>query len=317
MRLVIMNDTYCNSPPLAPIVLFVYNRLSHTKKTIESLQKNKLAIDSNLFIYSDHAKNKDSEQKVQKVRDYIGGVNGFKSVTIICREKNLGLADSIIDGVTSVVNRYGKIIVLEDDIVTSPFFLKFMNDALDFYQENNTVWHISGWNYPINQDKIEDVFLWRLMNCWGWATWKKEWSFFEKDPYFLIKNFKKTDIHKFNLDGAENFWNQVLQNKKGEINSWAVFWYATIYINKGLCLNPSKTFSLNIGHDGSGVHCDSNSYFDDSLSLEDEVNLNCENIENEIALKRIQDFYKNNKKNIFIRAVNKAFRFVFGVNIIN
>ena len=122
MRLVIVNNTYCNSSPLAPIVLFVYNRLSHTKKTIESLQKNKLAIDSNLFIYSDHAKNKDSEQKVQKVRDYIGGVNGFKSVTIICREKNLGLADSIIDGVTNVVNRYGKIIVLEDDIVTSPFF---------------------------------------------------------------------------------------------------------------------------------------------------------------------------------------------------
>ena len=122
-----------------------------------------------------------------------------------------------------------------------------MNDALDFYQENNTVWHISGWNYPINQDKIEDVFLWRLMNCWGWATWKKEWSFFEKDPYFLIKNFKKTDIHKFNLDGAENFWNQVLQNKKGEINSWAVFWYATIFNKNKLCLNPRISLTQNIG----------------------------------------------------------------------
>lgn len=317
MRLVIMNNTYCNSTPLAPIVLFVYNRLSHTKKTIESLNKNKLAIDSNLFIYSDHAKNKDSEQKVQKVRDYIGGINGFKSVTIIYREENFGLADSIIDGVTSVVNRYGKIIVLEDDIVTSPFFLKFMNDALDFYQENNTVWHISGWNYPINQDKIEDVFLWRLMNCWGWATWKKEWSFFEKNTDLMMAKFNKKDIYKFNLDGSENFWKQILQNKRNEINSWAIFWYATIFLNKGLCLNPSKTFVLNIGHDGSGVHCDINSNFNDSLSLMSEVNFNCEKIENKIALGRIQNFYKTHKINIFIRVINKISRLTLGSNIIN
>ena len=301
---------------LAPIVLFVYNRLSHTERTINSLRNNKLAEASELFIYSDYAKNKDSKREVQEVRDYITRVNGFKSVTVIFRDKNLGLAESIMDGVTSIVNRYGKVIVLEDDIVTSPFFLKFMNEALDYYKENNKVWHISGWNYPINQDDLGDVFLWRLMNCWGWATWKNKWSFFDKDADFLIKKFKKIDIHEFNLDGFENFWHQVLQNKKGEINTWAVFWYATIFTNKGLCLNPSKTFSLNIGHDASGVHCDTNSYFDDSLSLEDEVNLNCENIENEIALKKIQDFYKNSKKNIFIRVVNKAFRFVFGVNII-
>ena len=311
-----MNNTCYNIAPLAPIVLFVYNRLSHTINTVESLQKNKLASDSNLFIYSDYAKNKGSEKGVKEVRDYISRVNGFKNVTVIFRDKNLGLAESIMDGVTSIVNRYGKVIVLEDDIVTSPFFLKFMNEALDYYKENNKVWHISGWNYPINQDDLGDVFLWRLMNCWGWATWKNKWSFFDKDADFLIKKFKKIDIHEFNLDGFENFWRQVLQNKKGEINTWAVFWYATIFTNKGLCLNPSKTFSLNIGHDASGVHCDTNSYFDDSLSLEDEVNLNCENIENEIALKRIQDFYKNSKKNIFIRVVNKAFRFVFGVNII-
>ena len=192
-----------------------------------------------------------------------------------------------------------------------------MNDALDFYQENNTVWHISGWNYPINQDKIEDVFLWRLMNCWGWATWKKEWSFFEKNTELMMAKFNKKDIHKFNLDGSENFWKQILQNKRNKINSWAIFWYATIFLKKGLCLNPSKTFVLNIGHDGSGVHCDINSNFNDSHSLRGDINLNCENIENKIALDRIQNFYKNNKKNIFIRAVNKAFRFVFGVNIIN
>jgi hypothetical protein len=302
---------------LAPIVLFVYNRFSHTKRTIDSLRKNKLAEDSELFIYSDHAKNEDSKRGVQEVRDYINRIKGFKKITIIYREENFGLADSIIAGVTEVVNKYGKIIVLEDDIVTSPFFLKFMNDALDFYQENNTVWHVSGWNYPIAQDNIGDVFLWRLMNCWGWATWKEEWSFFEKNTDLMMTKFNKTDIRKFNIDGSENFWKQILQNKEGEINSWAIFWYATIFLNKGLCLNPSKTFVLNIGHDGSGVHCDINSNFNDSLSLRDKIDLNCENIENKIALSRIQNFYKTHKRNIFIRVINKISRFTLGSNIIN
>jgi hypothetical protein len=302
---------------IAPIVLFVYNRLSHTRRTIDSLRKNKLAEVSELFVYSDHAKDADSKIAVQEVRDYISQLKGFKQITIIYREENFGLAKSIIAGVTEVVNKYGKIIVLEDDIVTSPFFLKFMNDALNFYQENSVVWHISGWNYPINQDKIEDVFLWRLMNCWGWATWKQEWSFFEKNTDLMMAKFNKINICKFNLDGSENFWKQIQQNKQGEIDSWAIFWYATIFLNKGLCLNPSKTFVLNIGHDGSGVHCDINSNFNDSLSLRSDINFNCENIENKIALGRIQNFYKTQKINIFIRVVNKISRLTLGSNIIN
>jgi len=305
------------SNSLAPIVLFVYSRLSHTKKTIESLKANKLAEDSDLFIYSDHAQNKDLEKSVQDVRDYINSIDGFRSVTIVCRDRNFGLSSSIIDGVSSVVNRYGKIIVLEDDIVTSPFFLKFMNDALEFYRNNDEVWHISGWNYPISQNDLGDVFLWRLMNCWGWATWRDKWSFFEKDADFLVGEFTKTDIRKFNLDGFEDFWGQVLQNRSGKINSWAVFWYATIFTNKGLCLNPSKTFSLNIGHDGSGVHCDNNSYFDDSLSLRGELNLNCKNTEDVAALGKIQCFYKDQKRNIFVRIINKVSRLIFNSNIIN
>jgi len=113
------------------------------------------------------------------VRKYIHSINGFKKVTVVERDKNMGLADSIIDGVTTVVNQYGKLIVLEDDLVTSPYFLKFMNDALDFYQHEKKVWHISGWNYSITTNDLDDVFLWRLMNCWGWATWADKWQHYE------------------------------------------------------------------------------------------------------------------------------------------
>ena len=200
---------------LAPIVLFVYNRPSHTQQTVEALQKNELASQSELFIYSDEAKNEDARKSVDEVRSYIDNIDGFKKVMIIERDKNWGLANSIIDGVTKIVNEYGKIIVLEDDLVTSPYFLRFMNDALEFYKDEKKVWHVSGWNYPIETEDLGDVFLWRLMNCWGWATWSDRWSYYEKDTDKVINEFTKEDINRFNLDGAENFFSQVTTNKKG------------------------------------------------------------------------------------------------------
>ena len=134
----------------------------------------------NFLCFSDAAKNEDEVEKVNEVRRYIKAIDGFKKVTVIEREKNWGLADSIIDGVTKIINQYGKVIVLEDDLVTSLYFLKFMNEALEFYKDEKKVWHISGWNYPIESDGLEDVFFWRLMNCWGWATWADRWSYYER-----------------------------------------------------------------------------------------------------------------------------------------
>ncbi len=130
---------------LAPIILFTYNRPWHTRQTIEALQKNLYADKSRLIILSDGPKTEIDVPKVQKVREYIKTVKGFRSIEIIEREKNWGLANNIIDGVTRIINEYGKIIVLEDDIVTSPYFLKFMNEALEFYKDEERVMHISGY----------------------------------------------------------------------------------------------------------------------------------------------------------------------------
>ena len=142
---------------LAPIVLFVYNRPWHTKQTVEALQKNELAKESELFIYCDEAKNEDAGKSVDEVREYIDKVDGFKKVTIIKREKNWGLADSIIDGVTKIVNEYGKIIVLEDDLVTSPYFLKFMNDGLEFYKDEKKVFGITGYAFPVKKENLNNL----------------------------------------------------------------------------------------------------------------------------------------------------------------
>jgi len=301
---------------LAPIVLFVYNRPWHTKQTVEALQKNELAKESELFIYCDEAKNEDAGKSVDEVREYIDKVDGFKKVTIIKREKNWGLADSIIDGVTKIVNEYGKIIVLEDDLVTSPYFLKFMNEALEFYKDEEKVWHISGWNYPIDTDGLDDVFLWRLMNCWGWATWADKWEYFEKDIDKTISKFSKKDIMIFNLDGYELYWNQVILNKNNKINTWAVFWYATIFKQNGLCLNPSQTYVENIGHDGSGIHCGESDSYSNTLSSLKNINISCTLSENQLAFQKIQYFYKKQKKSLLVRVINKLSRIIFKRNII-
>jgi hypothetical protein len=291
---------------LAPIVLFVYNRPEHTKQTVEALQKNELAIESDLIIYSDASKNIGDKAKTDEVRKYIKSINGFKKVTVIKREKNWGLAASIIDGVTKIVNAYGKVIVLEDDLVTSPYFLKFMNDALEFYKNEDKVWHISGWNYPIEIDGLNDVFLWKVMNCWGWATWAENWNFFEKDADRLMKNFSEDEIKEFNLNGVEDFFEQVKANMESRTNTWAVFWYATIFKKNALCVNPLISYVNNIGFDASGVHCGNNtSHKIDKLNRKSDVIFENAIFENTNSLRLIQEFYRNQKKTIFRRIINK------------
>lgn len=289
---------------LAPITLFVYNRPWHTQQTIEALQKNELASESELFIYSDAAKTEQDSLKVKEVRNYIHAIAGFKEITIIEREENWGLANSIIDGVTSLVNQYGKVVVLEDDIVSSPYFLRYMNDALEYYQNKESVMHISGWNYPINTaDLPETVFL-RGTSCWGWATWARAWKFFEKNPQKLSKTFTKSDKYKFDYDGSAGMWSQVTGNLTGKLNTWAIFWYATVFKKRGLCLHPTKSLVENIGHDGSGVHCGDSNMYDDLLSDRPVSEFTDEMTENTLVMSRIIFFLLKNKKNIFERVIH-------------
>ncbi len=239
---------------LSPIVLFVYNRPTHTRKTLEALEKNELASESELFIYSDGPK-PGAEEKVKEVREYLKNIDGFKSVHIIEREKNYGLADNIISGVTEIVNKFGTIIVIEDDIVTSPYFLKYMNEALEFYRNEERVMHISAWSYPAFSEQNEETFLWRIMNCWGWGTWDKAWKHFEKNPKKLIETFSDKDVHYFNLDGAmDDRWRQVVDNYFGRLNTWAIFWQASIVKMNGLCLNPKYPLIKHIGYGYDSTH---------------------------------------------------------------
>jgi GT2 family glycosyltransferase len=295
----------------APIVLFVYNRPRHTQQTIEALQKNELATHSNLFVYSDAPKTEQDQEKVQEVRTYIRLISGFKKITIIERELNWGLADSIIDGVTSIINRYGKIIVLEDDIVTSPYYLHYMNDALDFYQNEEKVMHISGWNYPINTEGLDETFFLRTSSCWGWSTWKRAWKFFDKDPQNLVDTFTKKNRSDFDFNVKAGMWSQVTENLSGKLNTWAIFWYATVFKVNGLCLHPSNSLVKNIGHDGSGVHCEASDTYHVTFSDKSVAHFSDDITENSKAMGRIQKLFLSNRKSFFDKVINRLFR-MFG-----
>jgi hypothetical protein len=281
----------------APVVLFVYARPDHTHKTLSALAHNDLASITDLIIYSDGPRTREDQEAVNAVRSLINRVQGFRSVTLHERKKNWGLANNIIDGVSQVCASHGRVIVLEDDLVTSPQFLTFMNQALDYFADAPKVWHISGWNYPVNMSDLGDAFLWRCMNCWGWGTWSDKWANFSKDPEKLIRRFARSQVRRFDLEGVGRFWSQVLANRQNQINTWAVFWYASIFQNDGLCLNPTTSYVKNIGFDGSGMHCGFESIYETkNLGSKSRFDLGIPVEESNEALRRIKKYLEGRSK---------------------
>lgn len=246
---------------LAPIALFVYNRPQHTLRTLKFLQQNNLASESRLYIFSDAAKTDKDQEKVEQVREIIYNASGFKNIQIIKRKENLGLAYSIIDGVTNLVNTYGKIIVFEDDLITSPHTLTYFNEALIRYQDEEKVMHIGAYMYPLKENNLPESFFYRAASSWGWATWASAWKNFEPDIHKIIEQFDRKKINDFSIDGKMNFWKQVNEFKNGKNNSWAIRWYASVFLNDGLTLNPAQSLINNIGHDGSGIHSGMNDIY--------------------------------------------------------
>jgi hypothetical protein len=251
---------------LAPIALFVYNRPGHTRRTLSYLQKNVLADESRLFIFSDAAKTDADNAKVEQVRSLIKEATGFKSVRIIERRDNMGLAASIVSGVTQLMKEYGKAIVFEDDLLSSPYTLEYFNDGLARYANEDRVMHIGAYMYNLKGAKLPETFFYRAASSWGWATWARAWDNFEPDIDKLIAQFDREKINRFSIEGTMNFWKQVQEFKAGKNNSWAIRWYASIFLKDGLTLNPSHSLINNIGNDGSGVHSNPESMYQVRIS---------------------------------------------------
>ena len=244
---------------LAPIVLFVYNRLDHTQGVIETLLKNTLAKESEFYIFSDAAKTENGVEKVNEVRKFIQDNSwhtGFKKVSIVEAEKNKGLAKSIIGGVSDIIQKYGKVIVLEDDLKLSPYFLEYMNDALEYYREDEKIWSISGYSFPMKSLKRypHDIFYSYRGCSWGWATWIDRW----KTVDWQVKEYEQFIgdqkwIERFNRGGVD-LTNMLKMQMDGKIDSWAIRWCFSQSNQEMYTVYPRISYLENAGCDGSGIH---------------------------------------------------------------
>jgi hypothetical protein len=289
----------------APIALFVYNRLWHTRQTVEALLANAESVKSPLYIFSDAPKNVADEKLASEVRHYIREVDGFSTVHIIERTENYGLVKSIIDGVTKVCQDHGRVIVLEDDIVVSIYFLKFMNEALTLYEHDERVISIGGYQYPIKATLPETFFL-KGADCWGWATWKRGWDLFESDGKALLQELKQRRLtHRFDFDGTYPYTKMLKHQIRGKKNSWAIRWYASAFLKDKLTLYPGHSLVLNIGLDSTGTNCSTTSAFTGDIS---DVPVKVELIpveENLFARKQIGTYFQAVQPWIMIRVIRK------------
>lgn len=234
---------------------------------MEALANNRLANESDLHIFLDGPRIEEDRVAANAIRGRVKELAGFAKVELIERSENRGLASSIIDGVSTILESSEKVIVLEDDLITSPVFLDFMNDALDLYAAEGNVASIHGYNYELSGEAPETFFL-RGADCWGWATWRRAWSTFNKDGLELLGRLERGGLlDVFDLDGTcEN--SRMLREQIAGINdSWAIRWHASSFLRGMLTLYPGRSLVQNIGNDASGTHCGTSETYNSSLNL--------------------------------------------------
>ena len=281
----------------APIVLFAYNRLDHLKLTLKSLKKNKEASNTDLIIYSDGPKNKLDKVNVYKVRSFLKKVSGFKKKKIICRVKNIGLANNIVNGINQTFKKYDKAIIIEDDILVSNVFLKFMNTNLISYNKNKNVASIHGYCYPIKFKKNnEETFFLKGADCWGWGTWKRAWKEYNNNSKYLINLIKRKNLQReFDFNYSYPYL-EMLKLTEKKNHSWAIKWYASAFVKNMFTLYPKKSYVRNIGNDGSGTNS----------SVQKKFYTN--NLNNKVSFKKIEIKDNNEARTLFEKFFNKIYK---------
>lgn len=296
----------------SPILLFVYNRPSHTRQLIESLQANKEAAESPLIIYSDAARDDAARAAVEEVRQFIHSISGFGSVEIIERTENWGLAQNIIDGVSTQIERYGRVIVLEDDLLVAPYFLRFMNDALNLYEDEPRIGHIQACDFT--QDaSLPDTFLIKWTGSWGWATWKRAWKHFNPDGKALLQQLEARKLTRtFDFNGTYRFTRMLRRQTEGKNNSWAIRWNASLFLADILSLNVGRSLVQNNGFDGTGTNCGGGGLYGSTLWLKPLPIERSSPIEENQEARRCFARYYHRTNNFWAKAIRRIKRTLKG-----
>lgn len=295
----------------APILIFVYDRLNHTQNLFQSLMANEEAKDSPIFIYSDGAKDEKAQEKVNLVREFLKTIKA-NHLVIIERDENLGLAKNIISGVTEQVNKYGKVIVLEDDLVVAPYFLKFMNEALECYQNESKIGHIQACDFT-NNHLLPNTFLIKWTGSWGWATWDRAWKLFNPNGEELLNELTSRNLTKeFDFNGKYGFTKMLKKQIEGKNNSWAIRWNASLFLKDIYSLNVGKSLVQNNGFDGSGTNCGGGNLYGSSLFLKPLKLRKISLIQENKQARRIYEQYYHQTNNFWVKALRRLKRTIKG-----
>lgn len=298
----------------APVVVFGYNRKEHLEKTLFALENNELADKTDVYIFIDGYRGDKDRKNVEEVKKFLETFKkrrNFKSLNISVSDVNKGLAKSVISGVSEIIDKEGKVIVLEDDLVTASDFLVYMNEALDFYKCDESIWSITGYTLPLKglKNLQEDVYLSYRACSWAWGTWKERWETVDwevKDFSVLCKDKKMQK--QLNRGGREMF--QMLKaQQEGKNNSWAIRWcYSQSKQNK-YTIHPKYCKVQNIGSDGTGENSLATKKY---MTYIDETPINLQNVApNKKILKQFRDYYRLTLEEIWILGCAKIKRDIF------
>ncbi len=300
------------SVPLAPIALFVYNRAAHTRRALESLLASPEVANSPVTVYCDGPRSDEDVELVEETRSVVREL-APRRAHIVKQEKNRGVANSIIAGVEEQCELHERVIVVEDDLVLSPAALRFLNTALQRYEHAERVMHLAAYMFPVSRP-LPEAFFYREATCWGWATWARAWRLFEPNPA-VIQEFvtSRSLVREFNVRDSMYFWEMLRQQGEGRIDSWAICWYGSMFMHRGLALHPGHSLVKNEGFDGSGVHCTLTNEFDVALSdvipaLPDEISECEEAVQAMIEYRAVQATieYRSSRRSRWLSRARRA-----------
>lgn len=281
---------------LAPIAVFAFNRADNLERTLQALSRNALADKSSVTIFCDGPRTEEERQKTDAVRRIARAANGFAEVSVIERAENLGLKKSLITGITAILETHDRIIVVEDDIFTSPYFLKYMNDALDCYADVLNVGSVSGYCVKHCCPAPPETFFLRGGECWGWATWKDRWQLYTPDGASLLRELRRRKLtYAFDFDGCCPSTKILEDAIAGKVDSWFMMWTATLFLRGLYTLYPSRSLVLNIGF-ASGTHSHNATYPQQELAVAP-VPVRPQPVEEDtVMLREVKRWYRQNMK---------------------
>ena len=300
------------TPTYAPILLFTYNRPAHTRRLVESLLQNPESARSRLFIYSDAPRDEAARPAVDEVRRYLRTLSGFGGIHLVERTENWGLARSVINGVTSLLQDFDRVIVLEDDLVLSPVFLRFMNEALETYQDEPRVGHIQACDFT-QDPSLPETFLIKWTGSWGWATWRRAWKLFNPDGRALLNELEQRHLtREFDFGGAYRYTRMLRRQVKGLNDSWAIRWNASLFLADVLSLNVGRSLVQNGGFDGSGTNCGGGGLYASTLRADPLPVRRISPIEEDLAARRALARYYRRHFGFWAKAVRRIKRTLRG-----